>query len=41
MQVHNKKSSIVQFMRNGPPARDVIPSLRGDGEALPEVACVF
>ena len=27
-------------MRQGPPARDGIPSLHGDGEALPEVACL-
>ena len=33
----NKKSSIVQFMRHGPPARDGIPSLHSDGEALPKV----
>ena len=35
-----KKSSIVQFMRHGPPARDGIPSLHSDGEALPKVACL-
>ena len=33
------KSSIVQFMRQGPPAHDGIPSLHSDGEALHEVAC--
>ena len=27
-------------MRQGPPARDSIPSLHSDGEALPEVACL-
>ena len=27
-------------MRQGPPARDGIPSLYSDGEALPEVACL-
>ena len=27
-------------MRQGPPARDGIPSLHSDGEALPEVACL-
>ena len=27
-------------MRHGPPARDDIPSLHSDGEALPEVACL-
>ena len=27
-------------MRHGPPARDGIPSLHSDGEALPEVACL-
>ena len=36
----NKKSAIVQFMRQGSPARDGIPSLNSDGEALPEVACL-
>ena len=36
----NKKSSIVQFVRHGPPARDGISSLHSDGEALPEVACL-
>ena len=27
-------------MRQGPPARDGIPSLHSDGEALPEEACL-
>ena len=27
-------------MRHGPPARDGIPSLHSDGEALPAVACL-
>ena len=27
-------------MRNGPPARDGIPPLHSDGEALPKVACL-
>ena len=27
-------------MRQGSPARDGIPSLHSDGEALPEVACL-
>ena len=35
-----KSQSIVQYMRQGPPARDGIPSLHSDGEALPEVACL-
>ena len=28
------------IMRHGPPARDGIPSLHSDGEALPEEACL-
>ena len=36
----SKKSSIVQFMRHGPTARDGIPFLHSDGETLPEVACL-
>ena len=39
-KICNKKSSIAQFMRHGPLARDGIPSLDSDGEALPEVACL-
>ena len=35
-----KSQSIVQYMRHGPPARDGIPSLHSDGEALPKVACL-
>ena len=35
-----KSQSIVQYMRHGPPARDGIPPLHSDGEALPEVACL-
>ena len=36
----NQKSSLVEFMRHGPPARDGIPPLHSDEEALPEVACL-
>ena len=35
-----KSQSIVQYMRHGPPARDGIPPLHSDGEALPKIACL-
>ena len=35
-----KRQSIVQYTRHGPLARDGIPPLHSDGEALPKEACL-